>query len=59
MAIIEAIETVYLEANVLSVTFSAISGYEHLELAVSMRGGRTNSTTYTQTRQFPQTGPHS
>tara|TARA_R110002110_G_scaffold260846_1_gene476647 strand:- start:825 stop:1370 length:546 start_codon:yes stop_codon:yes gene_type:complete len=48
MAIIEAIETVYLEANVLSVTFSAISGYEHLELAVSIRGGRTNSTTYTQ-----------
>ena len=48
MAIIEAIETVYLEANAASVTFSSIAGYEHLELIVSIRGNRTSSTNYTQ-----------
>ena len=40
MAIIEAIETVYLEADAASVTFSSLSGYEHLEI----RGtGQSNS----------------
>ena len=48
MAIIEAIETAYLEANIASYTFSSISGYEHLELIVSMRGGRDGSYNYTQ-----------
>jgi len=32
MAIIETIETVYLEADAASVTFSSLSGYEHLEI---------------------------
>ena len=35
MAVIEAIETVYLEADVASVTFDSISGYEHLQLRFS------------------------
>jgi len=38
MAVIEAIETVYLEADAASVTFSGISGsYEHLQLRMSLR----------------------
>lgn len=56
MAIIEAIETINLEANALVATFSSIAGYEHLELIVSMRGGRTNSTTYTQMLLNADTG---
>ena len=38
MAVIEAIETVYLEADVASVTFSGIPGtYEHLQIQMSAR----------------------
>jgi len=40
MAIIEAIETVYLEADTASVTFSSLGSYEHLQIRVS---GRHNS----------------
>ena len=35
MAIIEAIETVYLEADAASVTFDSVAGYEHLQLRFS------------------------
>ena len=35
MAVIEAIETLYLEANASSVSFDSIAGYEHLELHYS------------------------
>jgi len=47
MAVIEAIETVYLELDTASVTFDSLSGYEHLQIRVSGRhnsagsGGRT------------------
>jgi len=41
MAIIEAIETVYLEADVASVTFSSLGSYEHLQLRII---GKTTST---------------
>ncbi len=37
MAIIEAIETVYLELDTASVTFDSLSGYEHLQIRVSGR----------------------
>ncbi len=42
MAIIEAIETVYLEADVASVTFSSLGSYEHLQLQMSVRTDDTN-----------------
>ena len=35
MAIVEAIETVYLEADTASVTFSSLSGYEHLKIHIN------------------------
>jgi len=39
MAIIEAIETVYLEADVASVTFSSVPAtYEHLQIRGTLRG---------------------
>ena len=37
MAVIEAIETVYLEADVASVTFSSLGSYEHLQIRISGR----------------------
>jgi len=48
MAIIEAIETVYLEADAANITFSSLAGYEHLELIMSLRGTRTTSQIYTE-----------
>jgi len=43
MAVIEAIATTYLEADVASVTFSAIpQTYEHLQLRMSGKLGRSN-----------------
>ena len=41
MAVIEAIETVYLEADAASVTFSSLGSYEHLQLRVSTIGTST------------------
>jgi hypothetical protein len=46
MATIEAIETVYLEADASSVTFSSLGSYEHLQLQMSVR------TDYTSTRDM-------
>ncbi len=44
MAVIEAIETVYLEVDVSSVTFSSIpSTYEHLQLRITTIGTRYNA----------------
>ena len=44
MAVIEAIETIYLEADVASVEFTSIpSTYEHLQLRMSVMGDRTAS----------------
>jgi hypothetical protein len=42
MAAIEAIETVYLEADASSVTFSSLGSYEHLQLRVSARTDRND-----------------
>jgi hypothetical protein len=44
MAVIEAIETVYLEADVASVTFSSLGSYEHLQLRCSMKSDRSSSS---------------
>jgi len=44
----EAIETVYLEADVASVTFDSISGYEHLQLRFSERADGPNGAVYMQ-----------
>jgi hypothetical protein len=41
MAVIEAIETVYLEADVASIEFASLGSYEHLQLRMN---GATNST---------------
>ena len=41
MAVIEAIETIYLEADVASVEFASLGSYEHLQLRIC---GATDST---------------
>jgi hypothetical protein len=41
MAVIEAIETTYLEKDVTSVTFSSLGSYEHLQLRYSLRSTRS------------------
>ena len=41
MAVIEAIETIYLEADVASVTFSSLGSYEHLQLRYAAREDAT------------------
>ena len=47
MAVIEAIATTYLEADVASVTFTSIPAtYEHLQLRMSPMGDRTASNTW-------------
>lgn len=47
MAVIEAIKTIYLEANVASVTFSSIPNtYEHLQLRCSGKSTRTLTSGY-------------
>ena len=43
MAVIEAIETVYLEADAANVTFSSVSGYAHLQLNISGKSAATGS----------------
>ena len=45
MAVIEAIETVYLEADAANVTFSSISGYAHLQLSISGKTATSGSGT--------------
>ena len=47
MAVIEAIATTYVEADVASVTFSSLGSYEHLQLRCSIMGGRDGSTNNT------------
>ena len=37
MAVIEAIETIYCEADVTSVTFSSLGSYEHLQLQINAK----------------------
>jgi len=44
MAIIEAIETVYLEADAASVTFDSLGAYEHLRIHISGQSNYDNST---------------
>ncbi len=45
MAVIEAIETVYLEANaVSSITFASLGSYEHLQLRMTLRTSNTDAT---------------
>ena len=46
MAVIEAIETVYLEADVASVTFSSLGSYEHLQLRYSAHGDYVTTNNY-------------
>jgi len=46
MAVIEAIETVYLEADVASVTFSSLGSYEHLQIRMSVRDAAATNRTY-------------
>ena len=46
MAVIEAIETVYLEADAASVTFASLGSYEHLQLRFSIR------STYVTTNHY-------
>ena len=41
MAVYEAIETVYLDADQASVTFSSLGSYEHLQIRVSGRHNRS------------------
>ena len=43
MAVIEAIETIYLEADAASVTFSSLGSYEHLQLRISAKSDRTSA----------------
>jgi len=43
MAVIEAIETVYLEADAASVTFSSLGSYEHLQLRMNLRTLRASN----------------
>ena len=51
MAVVEAIETVYLEADASSVMFSGIpSTYEHLQLRMSIRTQRTSALDTTRMR---------
>ena len=52
MAIIEAIETIRLEANAASVTFDSIAGYEHLQLHYSAASNTTGSDWKSLTLQF-------
>lgn len=44
MAVIEAIESVYLEASVTSITFSSLGSYEHLQLRGSVQTTRDSIT---------------
>ena len=43
MAVIEAIETVYLEADTTSITFSSLGSYEHLQLRGSVHTDRASA----------------
>ena len=45
MAVIEAIATTYLEADVASITFSSLGSYEHLQVRISQRSTRTSDST--------------
>ena len=44
MAVIEAIATNYLEADVTSVTFSSLGSYEHLQLRISAKSDHTSAS---------------
>tara|TARA_R100000963_G_C4588067_1_gene66357 strand:+ start:124 stop:651 length:528 start_codon:yes stop_codon:yes gene_type:complete len=52
MAIIEAIETIRLEADAASVTFDSIAGYEHLQLHYSAASDTTAGDWQSLTLQF-------
>ena len=52
MAIIEAIETVHLEADAASVTFDSVAGYEHLQLRFSFASDTTGGDWKSLTLQF-------
>jgi hypothetical protein len=43
MAVIEAIETVYMEEDCATVTFSSLGSYEHLQLRMSVRTDDTDN----------------
>ena len=44
MAVIEAIESVYLEADVTSITFSSLGSYEHLQLRGNVQTTRDSAS---------------
>ena len=44
MAVVEAIQTHYLEADVSSVTFSSLGSYEHLQLRICAKTDRTDAS---------------
>jgi len=46
MAVIEAIQTTYLEADAASVTFSSLGSYEHLQIRMSVRDAAATNRTY-------------
>ena len=50
MAVIEAIETIYLEADAASVTFSSLGSYEHLQVRASLHGSSATITTHLHLR---------
>ena len=52
MAIIEAIETLYLEANTSSVAFTSMAGYEHLQIRFSGASDTTGSNWQSINLQF-------
>ena len=43
MAVIEAIQTTYLEADATSITFSSLGAYEHLQIRVNARTDASNT----------------
>ena len=56
MAVIEAIATVYLEADAASVTFSSLGSYEHLQLRCHARTDRAFSVDRLRVRLNADTG---
>ena len=56
MAVIEAIETVYLEADAASVTFASLGSYEHLQLRCHVRTDRAFSVDRLRVRLNADTG---
>jgi hypothetical protein len=52
MAVIEAIKTVYLEADASSVMFSSLGSYEHLQLRMTLKTPQDSADTVTGEMRF-------